>query len=161
MVYETTCAAILHNPQTPCLVVATATSQPFLIPHLKHERAKGRRTATLGGDLSTLEFMESAGPHLILACAQPDWERTAPPQRLRDLLESLHRLSLKHSVEILVNEREVSLAPIENRESSPEELDDRQAALALVAELKSVLDQALPYYSGIVVIPSAPASGDR
>ncbi len=154
-IYETRCAAVLAERRMPCLVISTATTAPVLAAELVLQEDADWRIGHLSEDQSSLLVAHNAGPHLILACAEREWEQ-APVAGLEDLLTSLQKLPLKHSIEVLVDDRVVSLLPVNSRVITDEEARHRTAATHIVQAIQSTLAQNLHCYSGLVVIPVAP-----
>ncbi len=151
-IFETQCAAVLSKQRMPCLVVATAYTEPVRVSELAHIADADWRIAQWADQKSAIQIDDTAGPHLILACADREW-RSAPPRPVEDLLHDLQWLSGEHSIKILIDERHVSLLPVDSRELSAQETEQRIAAVATVEKLQAALDQFLPSYSGLVVIP--------
>ena len=151
-VFETQCSAVLAEQRQPCLMIVTAYTDPVRASELVETADADWRIAQLADGETAIQIAEDAGPHLILACANREWDQ-APAGHLEEMLQDLQSLSGDYSIEILIDERKASLRPIHSREMTPQESEHRRAALATVEELQASLDQFLPSYSGLVVIP--------
>lgn len=151
-VFETQCSAVLAQQRQPCLMIVTAYTDPVRASALVETADADWRIAQLADGETAIQIAEEAGPHLILACANREWNQP-PAGQLEETLQDLQSLSGKYSIEILIDERKASLRPIHAREMTPQESEDRRAALATVEELQASLDEFLPSYSGLVVIP--------
>ncbi len=151
-VFETHCSAVLAEQRKPCLLIATAYTEPVLASEMVQFADADWRIAQWADEEASIQISDDAGPHLILACADREWSK-APAGHLENWLQDLQSLSGAHSIKILINERRVSLLPVDSREISPQESEERQAALATVDEMQASLNQTLPCFSGLVVIP--------
>lgn len=152
IVFETQCSSVIAEQRKPCLIVATAYTEPVLASELVQHADADWRVAQLADEVASIRIEDTAGPHLILACADREWG-TVPAEPLEELLQDLQSLSGETAIELLIDERQVSLLPVDSRTMSLDDAEHRQAAIATVTELQSVLDNHLPCYSGIVVIP--------
>ncbi len=151
-VFETQCSALLDQQRQPCLVIATATTDPVMASVLIQHTDAEWRIAEFADEESSIQVDDTAGPHLIMTCAEREWDK-APDSLLNACMSQLQSLPVRHSIEILIDQRQVSLLPVESRELSLAETADRESALATVQAMQSALDPFLPSYSGIVVIP--------
>lgn len=88
----------------------------------------------------------------FLACAKREWPE-APPNSLTQLLKSLHGFPLKQQLEILVSQDAVQIIPMENQVFTSEELTHHEAILRIAREIQTFLNQRIPFYSGVVIIP--------
>ena len=151
-IFETQCAAVLSEQRKPCLVIATAYTEPVRVSELVQISDADWRIAEWADPKSAIQIDDTAGPHLILACADREWNN-APSRPLEDLLQDLQSLTGEYSIQIMIDERHVSLVPVDSREMSAGESEHRQVAVATVEKMQAALDEFLPSYSGLVVIP--------
>ncbi len=151
-VFETQCSAVLAQQRTPCLVIATATTAPVMASVLVQYSDGEWRVAEFANQESSIQVDDTAGPHLIMTCAEREWGH-APTSLLDGWMSQLQALSVRYTIEIMIDQRQVTLLPVESRELSLAETADREIALTIVEAMQSAIDQSLPSYSGIVVIP--------
>ena len=151
-VSKTKCSAVLAKRRRPCVIIATASTAPVRASELVRISDADCRIGQLANDQTSIQVSDDAGPHLIMACAEREWEQS-PINNLNDWMASLQSLPLKHSIEIQMDDHQVSLLPVGEREISSEESAHRLAAVATVEKMRSAIDQTLPCYSGIVIIP--------
>jgi serine/threonine protein kinase len=151
-VFETRCSAVLDQQRQPCLVIATATTNPVTASVLVQHSDAEWRIAEFADEESSIQVDDTAGPHLILTCAEREWDQ-APAGLLNEWMSQLQSLPVRHTIEILIDQRQISLRPVVSRELSLPEIAERESALATVHAMQSALDLFLPSYSGIVVIP--------
>ena len=133
--------------------MVTATTDPIRVAPCREDEVTHPNSDHFTSDDLPLQIADNAGPHLILACSHREWSQT-PDVGLDELLKSLQTLPLKRSLKVLIHEGQVILLPETTGVLSPEELKHYQSVIEVVVEIQSRLDETLPSYSGIVVIPS-------
>ncbi len=151
-VFETKCSAVLAEQRAPCIVIASATTNAVRARGLVKWEDADWRIACMASDQDSIQVADEAGPHVIMACAEHEWNE-APSEALNTFLKALQVLPLKHGVSILFDNQQVSLLAVGARIVSSEESSHRQSALATVQQMQSRLGKSLPGFSGIVVIP--------
>ncbi len=154
LINEMRCSAVLSHSRKPCLMIATATAAPTFITRLIEESDADWRIARMHPTSTWIQIDVSAGPFLVLACAKREWKE-APSELLKRLLKSLLAHPLKYQLEILVDQDNVQIILRDSQNLPPEELAVHSSILKIITEIQNFLNQHLPYYSGVVVIPAA------
>ena len=135
-------------------MIATATAAPTSINRLIEEHDAEWRIARMHHPGTWIQIDVSAGPFLVLACAKREWKE-APSELLKGLLKPLLAHPLKYQLEILVDQDNVQFISLDSQNPPPDELAVHISILKVISEIQNFLNQHLPYYSGVVVIPAA------
>ena len=154
LISEMRCSAVLSHSRKPCLMIATATAAPTSITRSIEECDADWRIARMHHPDTWIQIDVSDGPYLVLASATREWKE-APPELLKRLLKSMLDHPLKRQLEILVDQDNVQIIPLDSQNLPPDELAVHSSIPRVISEIQNFLNQHLSYYSGVVVIPAA------
>lgn len=141
------------SPLAPSLIVATASTEAFVVPHMNHRLQGSQLVSSLGPAVGQIQTSNAAGPVLILSARLPVSD-TRFHLSIRSQLQRCREISIRQPLCFRVSDSRVERVVNHPSSQHASQTEQEQLVEGLVYELQSTLQGQLPRFDGMLRLPA-------